>query len=103
VSAATGTDARQPRITVAKIILKMVFMFFLLVIEWIQLSRQSIAAGRHRKSTECVFSNLPNVGQVLAADWFIDMTVCYAGIHVSGTIPRRTILTGIENEEEKGG
>ena len=28
VSAATGTDAKQPRVTVTKIILKMIFIFF---------------------------------------------------------------------------
>ena len=30
VSAATGTDAKQPRINVTRMILKLVFMFFLL-------------------------------------------------------------------------
>jgi len=39
---------------------------------------KSIAAGRRRKSTNFVFSNLSNMGQVLAVDWLIDTTVCYA-------------------------
>lgn len=37
---------------------------------------KSIAAGCARKSKKCVFSNLPKVSQVLAADGFGDMLVC---------------------------
>lgn len=40
------------------------------------LTRQSIAADHCGTSTKCVFSNLPNVRQVLAAEWLSDTLVC---------------------------
>ena len=73
-SATAEVPPKAKSSSVVTTILRIVFMFS--PCDGFHFLRQSIASGPRRKSRRCVFSNLPNERQVLAADWLSDTLAC---------------------------